>query len=98
MEPEWKNCGETPEAYGGLAEKVYNEIHFKPYPLLHLGSRLLPENAKVAYILIKNCHWLHEADVKDPQKQFCKERSAEPCHIKSAAYAVLDPATGQVYW
>lgn len=88
---EWDVCGKEPDTYDGFAYAVYREIHYDPYPLVHLGNTIPKDEGRVAYILAKNCHTLGEPTPE--QREICPE-----CETRSAAYAVLDKETGEIYW
>jgi hypothetical protein len=94
--PEWEDCGIDPGSYGGLAELVYNETHWAPYPLVHLGG-VTGDSSDVVWVLVKNCHWLHEEQWAEENIAYCQRNSVSDCRVKSAAYALLDER-GIVYW
>jgi hypothetical protein len=93
--PEWDMCKEEPSSYSGLAQRVSEEIHHKPFPLVHLEDMVWNRSMK-SYILVKRCHWLDEEKWSDTNHEYCSDKG-DDCKIKSVAYAVLDER-GKVYW
>jgi len=98
VEYDWDSCFDPSIDNSVLAKKVYDELHFRPYPLVHLTGLLPVRDTETAYVFVTNCHYLVPERVTEEHRSYCEQHDMSECNAKSAVYAVLDANDNRVYW